>query len=627
MSFGRNRYVLLADLVGFACAAAGAFALRFDWLFLANRPEFPLFLVAVLIIKPSVFLMFGMYRRVWRYTSVQDLLGIVLATSAASIALAIAAAALVMGQYVGGISRSALFIDWVLTLLVAGGVRLTIRLVYEAQLRTRVLERAADGGVKKVLVAGAGSAGTLVVRELQRNPQLRMLPVGFIDDEVTKLGKRVQGLRVLGPTQGVENVVRRHGIDEVIIAMPTASGQIVRSIVEGCQAAGIPSRTIPGVFELLGGTVTVNRIRDIEITDLLRRAPTPSHPDPLPYLTGATVLVTGAGGSIGSELSRQVARAGPSTLVLLGHGENSIFEAREELVHAFPQVSIATVIADVRDRRRIERIFARWRPNVVLHAAAHKHVPLMEENPEEALSNNVLGTHHVVEAALACAVERFVMISTDKAVSPVNLMGASKRLAESIVRDASRRTGRAFMVVRFGNVLGSRGSVVPAFKRQIAHGGPITITHPDMSRFFMTIPEAVHLVLQAGGMGRGGEVFALNMGEPVRIVDLATDLIRLSGFRPEDIPIVFTGLRPGEKLDEHLWEPGAEVELTPNPEILRIKERSETGVSLPETIDLISAAVARGDRLDLEAILATAIPTFVPSSSTSSIRPQGPHRP
>jgi FlaA1/EpsC-like NDP-sugar epimerase len=626
MSFGRNRYVLLADLVGFACAAAGAFALRFDWLFLANRPEFPLFLTAVVIIKPSVFLMFGMYRRVWRYTSLQDLLGIVLATSAASIALAIAAAALVMGHYVGGISRSALFIDWVLTLLVASGVRLTIRLVYEAQLRTRVLERAADGGVKKVLVAGAGSAGTLVVRELQRNPQLRMLPVGFVDDEATKLGKRVQGLRVLGPTQGVENIVRRYGIDEVIIAMPTASGQIVRSIVEGCQAAGIPSRTIPGVYELLGGTVTVKRIRDIEITDLLRRAPTLSNPDPLPYLTGATVLVTGAGGSIGSELSRQVARAGPSTLVLLGHGENSIFEAREELVHAFPQVSIAAVIADVRDRRRIERVFARWRPSVVLHAAAHKHVPLMEENPEEALSNNVLGTHNVVEAALACAVERFVMISTDKAVSPVNLMGASKRLAEFIVRDASRRTGRAFMVVRFGNVLGSRGSVVPAFKRQIAKGGPLTITHPDMSRFFMTIPEAVHLVLQAGGMGRGGEVFALNMGEPVRIVDLATDLIRLSGFRPEDIPIVFTGLRPGEKLDEHLWEPGAEVDLTPNPEILRIKERSETSVSLPETIDLIAAAVARGDRLDLEAILATAIPTFVPSSSTASNRSDGPRR-
>jgi FlaA1/EpsC-like NDP-sugar epimerase len=626
MSFGRNRYVLLADLVGFTCAAAGAFALRFDLLFLANRPEFPPFVVAALIVKPIVFMLFGMYRRVWRYTSLQDLLGIVLATSAASVVLAVVATAMVNGHYVSGISRSAIFIDWLLTLAVASGIRLTIRLVHESQLRTRVLRRAAVGGVKKVLVVGAGNAGTLVVRELQRNPQLRMLPVGFLDDEITKLGKSVQGLRVLGPTRDVEAVVRRHGVDEVIIAMPTAGGQVVRAIVEGCRSAGVPSRTIPGVYELLGGTVTVSRIRDIEITDLLRRAPTPSHPDPFPYLAGATVLVTGGGGSIGFELCRQVARAEPSRLILLGRGENSIFEAQEELANTFPQTPLVTVIADIRDRRRIERVFDRWRPNVVLHAAAHKHVPLMEENPEEALSNNVLGTHFVVEAAVACGAERLVLISTDKAVAPVNLMGASKRLAEIIVSDAARRTGRAFMVVRFGNVLGSRGSVVPAFKRQIARGGPITITHPDMSRFFMTIPEAVHLVLQAGGMGRGSEVFALNMGEPVRIVDLATDLIRLSGLQAEDIPIVFTGLRPGEKLDEHLWEPGAEVDPTPNPEILRITEHSDSPVSLPDTLDLVKEAVARGDRLDLEAILATVIPTFVPGSSASSIHSAGSHR-
>jgi FlaA1/EpsC-like NDP-sugar epimerase len=624
MLFGRNRYVLVSDLAGFACAVAGAFVLRFDWLFFTYRPEFWPLLLSALIIKPATFFLFGMYRRVWRYTSVQDFIGIVLATSAASVILAVVAVTIVVTRYVDGVSRSVLVIDWLLTLAAASGIRLTIRLVYETQLRTRVQERAETGGAKKVLVAGAGIAGTMVVRELQRNPQLRMIPAGFLDDEAAKLGKRVQGLPVLGRTSDVETIARRHAIEEVIIAMPTAGGQVVRAIVEGCRAAGVPSRTIPGVYELLGGTVTVSRIRDIEITDLLRRPPTASQADPLPYLSGATVLVTGGGGSIGFELCRQVARAGPSTLVLLGHGENSIFAARQELTEAFPGLSIVSAIADVRDRRRIERVFNQWRPKVVLHAAAHKHVPLMEENPEEALSNNVLGTHFVVEAGLGSGVERLVMISTDKAVSPINLMGASKRLAEQIVRDAARRAGRAFMVVRFGNVLGSRGSVVPAFKRQIAQGGPLTITHPDMSRFFMTIPEAVHLVLQAGGMGQGGEVFALNMGEPVRIVDLATDLIRLSGFRAEDIPIVFTGLRPGEKLDEHLWEPGAEVELTPNPEILRIMERSDAGVSVPETIDLITAAVARGDRLELEAVLATAIPTFVPRSSTAPIRPAGP---
>ncbi|HUL74532.1 MAG TPA: nucleoside-diphosphate sugar epimerase/dehydratase [Vicinamibacterales bacterium] len=615
MSFGRNRYVLIADLVGFACAAAGAFALRFDWLFLTYRPEFLPFLAAALIIKPIVFLLFGMYGRVWRYTSVQDLLGIVLATSAASVVLAIVSAAIVLGHYAAGISRSAIFIDWLLTLAAASGVRLTVRLLYEAQERTRLHERAAAGGMKRVLVVGAGNAGALVVRELQRNPQLGMLPVGFLDDEPAKQGKHLLRLRVLGPTSDVEAVVRQHGVDQVIIAMPTAGGQAVRAIVEGCRAAGVPSRTIPGVYELLGGTVTVNRLRDVEITDLLRRTPTLSQPAPLPYLSGATVLVTGGGGSIGFELSRQVARADPAMVILLGHGENSIFEARESLVQAFPRVRVVPVIADIRDRRRIERVFHRFRPSIVLHAAAHKHVPLMEENPEEALSNNVLGTHCVVETAIAWGVERLVLISTDKAVAPINLMGASKRLAEMIVRDAARRTRRAFLVVRFGNVLGSRGSVVPAFKRQIARGGPITVTHPDMSRFFMTIPEAVHLVLQAGGMGQGGEVFALNMGEPVRIVDLAKDLIRLSGLREQDIPIVFTGLRRGEKLDEHLWEPGAAVDVTPNPEILRITESSDAAGSLSGTIELLKTAIERGDRLELEAILATVIPTFVPASA------------
>jgi FlaA1/EpsC-like NDP-sugar epimerase len=623
MSLGRNRYVLLADLVGFACAVAGAFTLRFDWLFITYRPEFVPFLVSALLIKPVAFFLFGMYSRVWRYTSVQDLMGIVLATSAASTALAVVSAGLVLGHYVGGVSRSVLFIDWLLTLATAGGIRVSIRMVHDAQLRTRVQERSASDDGKKVLVAGAGIAGTMVVRELQRNPQLRMIPVGFLDDEAGKLGKRVHGLRVLGATHDVEAIARRYGVDEVIIAMPTVGGQVLRTIVDGCRAAGVPSRTIPGVYELLDGTVTVSRIRDIEITDLLRRAPAPSRADPLPYLTDATVLVTGGGGSIGFELCRQVARARPSKLVLLGHGENSIFEAREQLAQAFPDLAIVTVIADIRDRPRIERIFNQVRPKVVFHAAAHKHVPLMEENPEEALSNNVLGTHYVVEAAIARGVERLVLISTDKAVAPVNLMGASKRMAEMIVRDAAQRTGRAFMVVRFGNVLGSRGSVVPAFKRQIARGGPITITDANMTRFFMTIPEAVHLVLEAGGIGRGGEVFALNMGEPVRIVDLATDLIRLSGLKAEDIPFVFTGLRPGEKLDEHLWETGADVDVTSNSEILRIREHSESGVSLPETIGLITAAVARGDRLELEAALATAVPTFVPGSLPSSIRPGG----
>jgi len=616
VSFGRNRYILLADIVGFACAASGAFILRFGWLFFDTRREFLPFLIAALLVKPVAFFFFGMYRRVWRYTSLSDLLGIVLATSAASIALAVLALIIVVKQYGAGMSRAVLCLDWMLTLMLASGTRLSIRLMSEAQERTRVHVRAASGGLRRVLVAGAGNAGMLVVREMQRNPHLGMVAVGFIDDAGVKLGKRVLSLPVMGQTRSVEQVIRRHAVDEVVIAMPTASGPVVRAIVEGCRAAGVPSRIIPGVYELLGGTVTVSRIRDIEITDLLRRNPTPGRLESLPYLSGAVVLVTGGGGSIGSELCRQVARAGPATLILLGRGENSLFEAREELALAFPHVKKISVIADIRDRPRLTRLMQQWRPSIVLHAAAHKHVPLMEENPEEAPSNNVLGTRNLVEAAIACGVERFVMISTDKAVSPASLMGASKRLAEVVVRDAAQRTGRAFVVVRFGNVLGSRGSVVPAFKRQIARGGPITITHPDMTRFFMTIPEAIHLVLEAGGFGHGGEVFALNMGEPVRIVDLAKDLIRLSGLQEEDIAIEFTGLRPGEKLEEHLWEPGASVEPTMNPEILRIVEPPATlERSLVETLDVLAGAVSRGDRLEIEAILASAIPSFVPFSS------------
>jgi FlaA1/EpsC-like NDP-sugar epimerase len=623
VSFTRNRYVLAADLAGFVCAAAGAFTLRFDWLFAAYRPEFPQFLVAALVIKPIVFFLFGMYRRVWRYTTLGDGLGILLASSASSLTLAVVMFLTIVGHYNGGVSRSVLVIDWLLTIAFAGGIRLSIRLHGENTARARARRRANGHRTRRVLIVGAGDAGVLVAREMQRNPQLGMVPVAFLDDEPDKRGKHLAGVRVAGSTRDVAAAVRRHDVDEAVIAMPTASGQTLRAVVEGCREARVPSRTIPGVYELLGGTVTVSRLREVEIADLLQRAPATKNPAPPMYLHGATVLVTGGGGSIGSELCRQIARARPATLVLLGHGENSIFEARRTLTEAFPELSIVPIIADVRDRPRLERVLRHWRPSVVFHAAAHKHVPLMERNPEEAVSNNVLGTHNLVEAAIASDVQRLVLISTDKAVSPVSLMGASKRLAETIVRAAAERTGRAFMVVRFGNVLGSRGSVVPAFKRQIERGGPITVTHPNMTRFFMTIPEAVHLVLEAGGMGTGGEVFALNMGEPVRIVDMAKDLIRLSGLRPEDIPIVYTGMRPGERLDEQLWEAGATVDATSHPEILHIIEPSDAPAISRESIETLSAAVASGDRMEIEAALAMLIPTFVPGAMAAEISAVG----
>ena len=378
-----------------------------------------------------------------------------------------------------------------------------------------------------------------------------------------------------------------------------------------CRKKGIPSRTMPGLFELIGGKVSVNRLREVDITDLLRREPALIQNELVgAALTGKRVLVTGAGGSIGREICRQIARWGPQTLILLGHGENSIFEAMLELQENFPSLPLQPVIADIRDLPRLENIFKNFRPQVVYHTAAHKHVPLMESNVEEAITNNVIGTRNVCKAVCTANTERLVLISTDKAVRPANVMGATKRIAEMIVLDAAHRTGRAFSVVRFGNVLGSRGSVVPLFKRQIAHGGPITITHPDMKRYFMTIPEAVHLVLQASAMGQGGEVFLLNMGQQVRILDLAEDLIRLSGLEPgKDIDIIFTGIRPGEKLSEDLWEEGTEYQKTAHPDIFRVEaEESNIPPNLARTVEELNHLSLESETAAIISLLDETIP-------------------
>jgi FlaA1/EpsC-like NDP-sugar epimerase len=375
---------------------------------------------------------------------------------------------------------------------------------------------------------------------------------------------------------------------------------------------GIPSRTMPGIYELIGGKVSVSRLREVDITDLLRREPA-SIDNKLvgSSLSGKRVLVTGAGGSIGREISRQIARWGPSELILLGHGENSIFDALLELQEDYGTLSIRPIIADVRDMSRLQIIFQAHRPEVVFHAAAHKHVPLMEYNVEEAITNNVIGTRNVVQVSTNFEVERFVLISTDKAVKPINVYGATKRLAEMIVIDAAQRSGRAFTVVRFGNVLGSRGSIVPRFKSQIARGGPVLITHPDMERFFMTIPEAVHLVLQASAMGQGGEAFILNMGDQIRIIELAEDLIRLSGLEPgRDIEIAFTGIRPGEKLSEDLWEQGTYFQPTDHSEIFRSKEDEEVdSQGLSEAIEQLEHLARQGEVETIIRVLDEVIPS------------------
>lgn len=569
----RNRYILLGDLVLIILAVLGTFVLRFELgpLFYLYLPFAYWMILVSLIVKPIVYYFFGLYRRLWLYASIQELKLIAAAVTVASASVALIMLLLYTLNIVDAYLRSVFVIDWLLSLLAVGGLRFTLRLVAEMS-KNHISSLPGATRAKRVLIVGAGDAGAMVVRELQKNPQLNLIPVGFLDDNPTKLKQQIHGVPIVGQVSDLTRVLDRLHVDEVIIAIPSAPGRVVRTVADVARLKGVPFRTMPGIYELLGGKVSVSRLREVDITDLLRRQPTRIRDEKVgSILSEKIVMVTGAGGSIGRELCRQIARWEPEQLIMVGHGENSIFEALLELKEAFPSLAIHPVIADLRDRKRLENVFTKYKPQVVYHTAAHKHVSLMEINIEEAVTNNVQGTNNLVEVSILNEVDRLVMISTDKAIRPVNIMGATKRIAEMIVLEAGRRAGKSYSVVRFGNVLGSRGSVVPIFNSQIARGGPITITHPDMKRYFMTIPEAVYLVLQAAGMGQGGETFVLNMGQQVRILDLAEDLIRLSGLEPgRDIEIVFTGVRPGEKLSEDLWDEGFQFKSTEHPDIFRL---------------------------------------------------------
>jgi FlaA1/EpsC-like NDP-sugar epimerase len=588
----RNRFVLIGDIALIIVSVLGSFALRLD---VGKLPfYFPAALAmcaVALIIKLPVYFYFGLYRRLWIYASTSELRLITVAVTTASV---LTSGIMLLLNFLNlvkpGMPRSALGIDWLISLVLIGGSRFALRILAEQSAAPRSALREA----RRTLIIGAGDAGALVVRELQKLSQLNLMPIGFLDDDPAKQNHQIYGVSVIGRVNKIAEILDSRQVDEVIIAIPSAPGKIIRLVNDACRQKGISSRTMPGMYELIGGKVSVNRLREVDITDLLRRDPIKIDDHLIgAIINGKRVLVTGAGGSIGREICRQVARWDPSELVLLGHGENSIFESLLELTENFPSLTIHPVIADVRDADRIQEMFKVHRPQMVFHAAAHKHVPLMEANVEEAVTNNVLGTRNVVEAANRHEVERLVLISTDKAVRPVNIMGATKRLAEMIVLDAAHRNKRVYSVVRFGNVLGSRGSVVPHFKNQIARGGPVTVTHPDMYRYFMIIPEAVHLVLQAAAMGAGGEVFMLNMGQQVRILDLAEDLIRLSGLEPyRDIEITFSGIRPGEKLREDLWEDGVQFEPTPHSEIYRAvdEEKVDSSQLAPIIDNLIDLA-------------------------------------
>lgn len=587
----RNRYFVLSDVLLTALSATLAFAIRLDVplfrLYLGVCVSFVLMAIAI---KIPVYYVFGLYRRYWRYASVHEMLAILGATtiSSAILSLLVLLVFLPLGWF-ERFPRSVLIIDWLLSLFFIGGIRFSVRFLGEfGTLKSNDIRTFQRKDARRVLIVGAGEAGAMIVREMRNNPGVGMEPVGYVDDNPAKIGMRIRDLPVLGTRVSIPDLVREQSIDEVLIAMPTASGLAIREIKEICEAVPVPFKTIPGMYELLDGRLKVSQIREVQIEDLLRRDPVRIHANDASYLHNKAVLVTGAGGSIGSELCRQAAHRRPRHILLLGHGENSIYRIHQELQGSFPKLKLTPIIADVRDKPRLYRLIQSYRPEVIFHAAAHKHVPLMELNLEEAVTNNIQGTRNVIEVAEHLGIERFVLISSDKAVNPVNIMGATKRIAELLVQDAARRTGRNFVAVRFGNVLGSRGSVVPLFKRQIASGGPVTVTHPDMERYFMTIPESVYLVLQAAALGRGGELFVLDMGEPVRIVDLARDLITLSGLHPDrDIEIKITGMRPGEKLRERLFLEGEDYETTQHEKIFVFK------APLPLEGTLLKEAVTR----------------------------------
>lgn len=612
----RNRFVLIGDLALIIVSVLGSFALRLD---VSQLPfYFPAALMmclAALAIKIPVYFSFGLYRRLWMYASTNELRLITFAVTTASVLTSGVMLLLINFNLIQpGMPRSALGIDWLLSLVLIGGSRFALRILAEQTPHAR------NEKYKRALIIGAGDAGALVVRELQRASPLNLTPIGFLDDDPAKQHHQIYGVSVIGRIESIASILEDQQIDEVVIAIPSASGSVIRLVNDACRAKGIPSRTMPGIYELLGGKVSVNRLREVDITDLLRREPVKIDDQLIgANLTGKRILVTGAGGSIGREICRQVARWSPASLVLLGHGENSIFESLLELRENFPSLSLYPLIADVRDLNRIQEIFKLHQPQVVFHAAAHKHVPLMEANVEEAITNNVVGTRNVVGTASKFGVARLVLISTDKAVRPISVMGATKRLAEMIVLDAAQRSGYAYSVVRFGNVLGSRGSVVPRFKNQIANGGPVTVTHPEMYRYFMTIPEAVHLVLQAASMGKGGEVFMLNMGEQVRILDLAEDLIRLSGLEPHrDIEIEFSGIRPGEKLREDLWEEGVQFEPTQHAEIFRaMDEEKVDGEALARMIEQL---IFHAHQSETESLI-RGLNEFLPFSAVRSVPP------
>ena len=603
MNAGLNRRILVfVELTLAMLSNYFAFLLRFDG---GPIPDVHLkpFLVGLpilLCLRLFAFAAFRVHGGLWRYASIWDLQAIVLSVALSSFAFA---ATVNVILDIGPYPRSIHLIDGVLLICLLGGARLLRRMYHEYD---------RFPSEKRVLIVGAGDAGELLVRDMKNNRFYNSEPVGFVDDDVAKVGLTIHGVKVLGTRQDLPWIIAERKPHEVIVATPRALPSQIRSIVRSLEPYKVPIKTLPNLSDVLEGRVTVSHVRNLSLEDLMARRPIGLDPEPLArMIRGQRVLVTGAGGSIGSELSRQLAKLDPEDLVLIDRYENTLFDLAEDLRrHGLPH---RAVIGDITDARRMDRLFAAARPQLVFHAAAHKHVPLMETSPSEAVKNNVRGTRVLVETAMRHRVAEFVLISSDKAVNPSSVMGATKRVAELIVRAAAADSPTRFVAVRFGNVLGSNGSVVGLFQQQIARGGPVTITHPEMRRYFMLIPEAVALVLHAAAM-RAGNIYALDMGEQIPLVDFARNMIRLAGFVPEEeIPITFIGIRPGEKLQEELWEAGEAIETSDVEKIFRLRP-GPVPPNLWSRLAQLEAVAADERDDDVIALLTDLVPTFTPDS-------------
>ena len=612
----RKPLIIFAHLVVFAGSLLLSFLVTSNMQFQSKWfvEQFPVMLLFFIAVKTVVFGLFKQYRGWWRYVGISDLTGIIRASLASSfIIVTLWFSALqfdVMRRFLPSgiidVGQGVFVSDLIGTIFLLAGLRMAIRLYHE---EFHTIEA---GKLKRFLIVGAGNTGESLLREIHRMQVAEYEVIGFIDDSPAKQGISIHGIPVLGTVEQLANICKEKNIEEVAIAMPSATVPQRRRVIQVCQGTKVRFRTVPSMTDIASGRFRVSQIRDVDINDLLGREAVQLDTESIEaFITGKTVLVTGAGGSIGSEMCRQIGYFKPKLLLLVEQAENPLFYIERELRERFQEIQLKAVICDITDRGRVEGIFDKYRPEVVIHAAAHKHVPLMELNPGEAIKNNVVGTRTVADAADKFGAGNFVMISTDKAVNPTSIMGSSKRMAEMYVQNLNKTSKTHFVTVRFGNVLGSEGSVVPIFKKQIAQGGPVTVTHPEMKRYFMTIPEASQLVLQAASMGKGGEIFLLDMGEPVKIVDLARELITLSGFRPgEDIEIAFTGLRPGEKLFEELSIKGEDMQETRHPKIGIWRNIPMDRAKLLEGISLLVELAKIGEHGAIVAKIKELIPEY-----------------